>query len=290
MVAWDSLYSYFEGGFKYIFTVISGHYETLTPIRYYSDEAYLAFDLLLESYYLYKHNWLYSENFFSFTRSALSKDENKLVKFSGKHKTLVLLYEVVLPYLRLKLHKWYQAKQQDSTDLPFDKKYLKLIPILNGSYAFIDFLYKLKFLVQKDFRYFKPYLHFWNFLIRRKNTFEVKQEEESYSNGFFSLLSKYNIFLIFLFVKYWQWYFSQSNVNQSTNQLENDICPPPTQTGRYSKGWAICKKDNIENPWALETSGYVFCFMCIQAHVEKYKKWPITKAPSAVGNIRKIYA
>lgn len=78
MVACDSLYSYFQGGFKYIYSVVTGHYDALVPYQYYADEAYAIFDLALQSYYLYKHNWLYSENFFSFTRSTISFKKNLL--------------------------------------------------------------------------------------------------------------------------------------------------------------------------------------------------------------------
>jgi peroxin-12 len=289
MVASDSLYSYFEGGFKYIYSVVTGHYDSLTPIRYYADEAYLIFDLLLESYYLYKHNSLYSENFFSFTRSAMSFTDNSLKTFSGKHKILVLIYEVILPYLRLKLNKWHQEKKQNPVNLPFDRKYLPLIPLMNGGYTFIDFLYKLKFLVQGDFKFFRPYLHFWNFLIRRKNIFELQREEKSYSHPALSFFAKYNVFLIFLFVKFCQWYFNQDNVNRSVRTAGSDVCPPPKKLGRFSTGCPLCKKQNIENPWALETSGYVYCFVWIQEFVEKHKKCPISNVATTESNIRKIY-
>lgn len=289
MVAWDSLYSYFEGGFKYVYSVLTSHYDSLAAYQYYTDEAFLIFDLWLEYYYLHKNNWLYSENFFSFTRSAISMNNSRLKKFSNKHKVLALLYEVVLPYLRLKLHKWYQDKKNNPANLAFDKKWLGVIPALNATYSFVDFMYKLKFLVQKDFRFFKPYLHFWSFLIRRKNMFELKREEDAYSNKLFGFLSKYNIFFIFLFVKFWQWYFSQSNVNKSSNSDNNQVCIPPGKQKRYSRACAIWNKQKVENPWALETSGYVFCFVCIQEYLEKHQQWPVTKVKTTVNNIRKIY-
>ena len=202
MVASDSLYSYFEGGFKYIYSIITSHYDSLVSIQYYGDEAYLLFDLALQSYYLSKHNSLYAENFFSFSRSAISFTNNRLKTYSRKHKIITIIFEVILPYLRLKLQKWYQSKKNDPSGLSFNKKYLGVIPAMNGIYSFIDFLYKLKFLLQKDFRFFKPYLHICNFLIRRKNMFEMKREEDQYSNKVLEILSKYNIFLLFLFVKY----------------------------------------------------------------------------------------
>lgn len=287
MVAWDSLYSYFEGGFKYVYSVVTGHYDSLVPYQYYSDEAYLVFDLLLESYYLNKYNWLYSENFFSFTRSAISFSNNGLTPFTTKHKVLAIFFEVVLPYLRWKLNKWYQKKLREPGTLPFDEKYLKIIPILNATYSSFDFLYKLKFLLQQDFRFFKVYLHFWNLLIRRKNNFELKREDEMNQNSVMGILSKYNVFVMFLFVKYCQWYFSQSNVNQST-AASDEICPPP-KIKKYGKSCPICKKPKVENPWALETSGYVFCFVCIQEYVEKNGKCPVTSIKSSNTNIRKIY-
>lgn len=227
--------------------MITGHYDSLVSLQYYADEAYLIFDLALQSYYLRYNNCLYSENFFSFTRSAISFDKNKLKKFKTKHKVLTVVCEVILPYLRLKLQKWYQEKQRDPSSLPFKKEYLKVIPVANSLFEFAVFMYQLKFLLQRDFRFFKPYLHLCNFLIRRKNTFELKQEEERYPNQLISLLSKYNVFLMFLFVKYCQWYFSQSNVNQSSQAEGAGVCPPP-RAEKFTKGCGICHKADIENP------------------------------------------
>ena len=146
---------------------------------------------------------------------------------------------MVLPYIRVKIQKWYQEKQRNPVGLPFKKEYLKIIPILNASFEFTNFMYQLKFLVQRDFRFFKPYWHLCNFLIRRKNLFEEKQDEEEMNANLIStVLGKYNVFLMFLFVKYCQWYFSQSNVNQVKQAVGNDICPPP-KYGKYAKGCGI---------------------------------------------------
>ena len=118
-----------------------------------------------------------------------------------------------------------------------------------------------------------------------------------------TIFGKYNVFIMFLFVKYCQWYFSQSNVNQAQQAVGNDICPPP-KIGKYAKGWGICHKKEIENPWALETSGWVFWFVCIQEHIEKSQRCPVTtysynielikfyfgcNIKSTASNIRKIY-
>ncbi|CAI2377318.1 unnamed protein product [Moneuplotes crassus] len=288
MVASDSLSSYFEGGFKYIYQVFTNHYDRLVPISYYSDEAYFIFDMLLQSYYLHKNSSSYAENFFSFTRSAVSFTNNRLKQYSTKHKVITLFFEVILPYLRLKVHKWYLSKKGDAN---FQyKKYLKIIPLTNGLYAFIDFLYKLKYLLQQDFKFFKPYLHLCNFLIRRKNMFELRTEEEKYSNKVVGVLSKYNVFIMFIFIKYCQWYFSQGNSgSQSSSQSQGEeICEPPPRA-KPSKGCPLCQKSPIENPCALETSGYVFCFVCIQDYVEKNQRCPITGTRTFDSNIRKIY-
>lgn len=133
-------------------------------------------------------------------------------------------------------------------------------------------MYQLKYLLQRDFSFFKPYLHFCNFVIRRKNSYEMGEEENAYSNPLLNILSKYNVFLMFMFVKYCQWYFSQSNVNQSSNREGDGVCPPPKQRQKYAKSWKICGKTKIENPCALETTGYVYCFACIQEHTEENQK------------------
>ena len=100
--------------------------------------------------------------------------ERRLRKFFTNDKIVTLVCEVVIPYLRLKVQKWYQEKQRDPSNLPFDKKYLKIIPLLNAGFETICFIFRLNYLLQPKFGYFKPYLYLCNFLIRRKNVFETK--------------------------------------------------------------------------------------------------------------------
>ena len=238
MEACESLYTYFQGGFKYVYSVITGHYDRLVAYQYYADEAYLFFDLWLQSYYLYKYNCLYSENFFSFTRSSIVQKERRLRKFFTNDKIVTLVCEVVIPYLRLKVQKWYQEKQRDPSNLPFDKKYLKIIPLLNAGFETICFIFRLNYLLQPKFGYFKPYLYLCNFLIRRKNVFETKWDQDNY---YTTTLSKYNVFLMFLFVKYCQWYFSQNNANQAQGAIGDNVWPPPKIQNLHNKGWSICK-------------------------------------------------
>ena len=56
----------------YLFNIATSHYESLVPYRYYTDEAVLACELLLQSTYLYRKRATYAEAFYSFKRSKVS--------------------------------------------------------------------------------------------------------------------------------------------------------------------------------------------------------------------------
>ena len=49
----------------------------------------------------------------------------------------------------------------------------------------------------------------------------------------------------------------------------------------------LCKKQRL-NPAALN-SGFVFCYTCIHSYVSKAQQCPITKRPTSLDAIRKIY-
>ena len=99
---------YIKNGIKYIYQVFTAHYTRLTPIRYYQSEAYLLFDLILQGFYLHRSGSTYSESFFNFKRSKITKDEKGKAKYLGtlsrRDKAVTLFFECVLPYIRDKLN------------------------------------------------------------------------------------------------------------------------------------------------------------------------------------------
>jgi peroxin-12 len=77
------------------------------------------------------------------------------------------------------------------------------------------------------------------------------------------------------------------------------VPPPPPRPPQHPSGVALpsdpaacplCRK-TIRNPALLTSSGYVFCYPCIHAHVERYGDCPVSRhrALNGVNDIRRLY-
>lgn len=71
---------------------------------------------------------------------------------------------------------------------------------------------------------------------------------------------------------------------------EVKMVPPPYRTSKVPKGYCGICKDKFVNPTALSVSGYVFCYMCIKAHVQTFAACPVTNFPAGLKNLRKLHA
>ena len=77
------------------------------------------------------------------------------------------------------------------------------------------------------------------------------------------------------------------------------VPPPPPRPPPHPEGIALpddtslcplCRKQ-IRNPAVLTCSGYVFCFACVHAHVDRYGDCPVSRhrAFNGVDDIRRVY-
>ena len=77
------------------------------------------------------------------------------------------------------------------------------------------------------------------------------------------------------------------------------VPPPPPRPPPHPEGIALpddtglcplCRK-TIRNPAVLTCSGYVFCFACVHAHVDRYGDCPVSRhrAFNGVDDIRRVY-
>lgn len=67
------------------------------------------------------------------------------------------------------------------------------------------FVYSFRYLISPSFAFFKPYYQWCGLHIRRLNAFEQSQEMKKPLLA--RLLSQYNVFLLFVFKTYCEWYF-----------------------------------------------------------------------------------
>ena len=71
--------------------------------------------------------------------------------------------------------------------------------------SLLSFVYMFRYLIDSSFAFYKPYYHWFGYLIRRQNPYERNQIAEQPLLK--RLFSQYNVFIIFLFKTYCEWYF-----------------------------------------------------------------------------------
>ena len=167
--------------------------------------------------------------------------------------------------------------------------------------SIMTFIYKFRYLVDSEFTFYKPYYHFFGYLIRRQNPYE--RGEDMKKPLLQRLFSQYNVFFIFLFKTYCEWYFGarmqQIQARESAeraNQRSNSLIEAPIKEQRTKYGimvkpghCAICKTKPMVHPCVLETSGFAFCYPCISNFIQEQGKCPITRVPSTTPQLRKIF-
>lgn len=90
------LYSFKAFLFKFLADNFANKFLWLSE---YYDETFLGFNLLLQLYYLRKHDASFSENFYGLKRVSLSSTE----ALNGKEKQISLLVIAIFPYVKRKL-------------------------------------------------------------------------------------------------------------------------------------------------------------------------------------------
>ena len=160
-------------------------------------------------------NLILLENFFDFRRSKLwfTPTGHWFEHFSTKLKIITFVFEVIVPYVRDKLDSiWTEVKDKDSSQLSKVKSLLKrFYKYFDAIIGVVNFLFQLTYLLLPKQNFYKCYFWMFSLIVRRKNAFERKQDSPNGALGFWGLFWQYNIFLLFLAVKFLQWYFSQDS-------------------------------------------------------------------------------
>eukprot|EP01089_Gocevia_fonbrunei_P022447 TRINITY_DN9089_c0_g1_i1.p1 TRINITY_DN9089_c0_g1~~TRINITY_DN9089_c0_g1_i1.p1 ORF type:complete len:364 (-),score=43.42 TRINITY_DN9089_c0_g1_i1:46-1137(-) len=219
------------------------------------------------------------------------------------------------------------SEEGSSTEPPpaktFLRKTLELLkhlfklgyPIFNAIYEGSLFIYQLLYLYD-HIKYYTPWLHFLGLKVQRLATEDMILQEQNtlikraqvfgsiagYSPlKIFSrfLLSSYYFILDYshyllpaalFFFKFLEWWYAENRSPQPS--LPTPPPPePPKRTGidlpKEKTKCAICCKDRT-NP-AMIGSGYVFCYPCIFNYVTTHNECPVTKLPTNVSHIKKLY-
>ena len=113
--------------------------------------------------------------------------------------------------------------------------------------------------------------------------------------------AKYLLLASLLAFRFVDWYQAPvaalAGLTASTAQLAQlPIPPPPAEPPRARTGIAVPRDEKVcplclreRSNAAASSSGFVFCYPCLFAHVTEYGHCPITQQPCALEQIRKIY-
>lgn len=72
MVPMNEMHKYLRNGLLYFYNIATEHYDSLTFMRYYTEDMVFITELLIQTYYLIYRKSTYGENFYGFIRSGIS--------------------------------------------------------------------------------------------------------------------------------------------------------------------------------------------------------------------------
>ena len=119
--------------------------------------------------------------------------------FRTYHQVVSLFFETLLPYLKNKI-------------VLIQEKYRKLAKFLQTLVylsEFSLFYYQFRYLIDPKFMFFKPYFQLFGIIVRPLNQFEQGISDKAYKKRpLLMLLQQYSIFILFMGMKWCEWYFS----------------------------------------------------------------------------------
>ncbi|KZS97604.1 hypothetical protein SISNIDRAFT_449147 [Sistotremastrum niveocremeum HHB9708] len=215
----------------------------------------------------------------------------------------------------------HQPAQPQTFRDRFKRSFKTLYPWLNATYEGWLLLHNIAYLFNKT-AFYRPWLGWMRLDIRRLNIDDYREmnalinagSTASNKDARTTMLSrigriflrsprflldslKYLLPMAIFFIKFLEWWYSPSSPARSLSTAPTGPSIPPPQillphpdglavNGREYGQCPICQQ-TISNATALPT-GYVFCYRCIYAHVEKYGKCPVTLCPSFLYELRKV--
>jgi hypothetical protein len=191
-----------------------------------------------------------------------------------------------------------------------------LYPAFHACYEGLHFTYQVLYMYEYT-SYFTPFLHLLGLNIKRLSMKDIQLQthraylrnrvhtgDHALIRAFWKLLdmggkavdfTKYLLPLAIFFFKFLEWWYADNNKAMVTQQ--EPIPPPPTPPSVAPGGalslppdrshCPICKKPRV-NPTMIP-SGFVFCYTCVHPYVQEHGICPITKMPTSVERLRRIF-
>ncbi|CAG5898196.1 unnamed protein product [Menidia menidia] len=286
------------------------------------DELYLLLDLLLQNHYLSHCSASFSENFYGLKRVSGELELSLRLGLHGKFRWRSLLFLCLVPYLRAKLEATL-ARQRDEEDFSIrlaQTRSQRLYRAAVAAYPYISSAWQAWIFCQQLLFVFgvtrthSPLLWLANVRLARLNARDVREMEKKLrptgSPSDKSLLQRTwwlmsqavrgmaislstSLSLGVFFLQFLEWWYSSDNQSTVKALTSLPVPPPPLhlQRGEDSESWScpLCRKPRI-NSTVLSTSGFVFCYHCIYTYVKANRRCPVTRLPTELQHLIKIYA
>lgn len=319
MFAQERLLPTLKPALRFVLQVFAQRHPRLLPVALKSDEIFTFLHFLLELNSLRKNQASCAEAFYGLrrghtfsAREASSAVEQGPLSRNEIVSSLVCL--VFIPYVKQKLDNLYEeASGSALADMFFQGQnvqqhsmwktvFVKVYPIFHALYELWFFLQQLLFLFGKT-RYYSPLLRLQGILVRRLTAEELRampNNTTTSSSKFISLVDRFIHLLkiaaiggVFAF-KFLEWLVAAEN---KLPRNASYIPLPPVPLRPSSKGISLPTDKSLcplchqvrRNPAVCVSSGYVFCYQCIFTFVERESQCPVTKMPSTIHDIQRLF-
>ncbi|XP_062554606.1 peroxisome assembly protein 12-A [Armigeres subalbatus] len=293
VVAADSLNATFYPALKRIANFLA----TIKPntfgvlVRYY-DEVYLLFNWIVQSYYLRHKGGSLSEVFYGLTRIS---SRTQILDRTGQRWSWVTL--VIAPYVVRKVEQRLQQWKDDyEAGKPVEGSKLlltRVMPYLKACFECARLLQYVTYLAGSGSTH-SPVLRVLNL----KLTY-LAEEDQSWTIREFlggqvkiaTLLSTVMLRTLELsafFLQFIEWWQNEANMGDLSKLPIPNAPPSDLNSAKYKGICPICLQRWVI-PTAISISGYVYCYSCIVAHLQKENKCLVTKYPATVNDLVRIF-
>ena len=325
ILAQENLLDLFHSSFNHVFSWLGNYNQTIAKLESYNNEIYLALHSSIEYLYLKTQNALFSEYFYGLKRS---KNLNLKLRILSLVSSIVLPYlksKFDTLYETIERDSDLFPENNNNTGRKLIRTlksfFLKMYPFFHLLWSLLFWCYRFMFIFNLS-DYNSPLLH----LVGLRLTYNENENANKKNNFLFDKISHFanRLFTsILFFIQFFNWYenigddeniindeqFNKNDLNinylnqfkKSSSSTEMQLIKPPMLSKNVldklncngnNDFYLLCPLCNSirTNDCALSTSGLVFCYPCIFKFINKNRCCPITKTPSNLNNLVRIFS
>ena len=327
ILAQENLLDLFHSSFNHVFRWLANYNQTISRLESYNNEIYLILHSSIEYLYLKTKNSLFSEYFYGLKRSKNLNIKLKILSIISSIVLPYLKSKLDNIYETIERDSDLNEENIDKKKKFLKKSkniFLKFYPFFHLIWSLLFWCYRFMFIFNLT-DYNSPLLHILG--IRLVYSTQNEMNNNNKNGLLFEKISYFTNRLftsILFFIQFFNWYenisddeniindeqFNKNDLNINyLNQLqktthtygtEMKLIEPPKLSKQILNKLNCNNKNDFNlicplcnsirtNDCALSTSGFVFCYPCIFKFINKNRCCPVTKTPSNLNNLVRIY-